>query len=329
MLDQTIGWLLEKDNPSVRYFTLINLLGKDLNDQEVVSARQAIMREGPVPRILAAQNDDGSWGLPDKFYTDKYSGTVWCLLILAELAAQPDDNQVRKACEFILKHPYNAESGGFSYVESAKTGGGLPSSVIPCLTGNMVYSLIQLGYLDDSRVQKALSWITTWQRADDGDGGAPAGSAYDRLEMCWGRHSCHMGVAKALKALAAVPVERRSPEISGKIGELAEYFLVHHLFRKSLNLQEVSKPGWLRLSFPLMYQTDILELLGIFASLGIHDERLGEAIEKLAAKKQADGRWIMETSMDDRIPVRFDPKGKASKWMTLRALTTLRGLVIE
>jgi hypothetical protein len=34
----------------------------------------------------------------------------------------------------------------------AKTGGGRHSEVIPCLTGNMVWSLIRFGYMDDPRV---------------------------------------------------------------------------------------------------------------------------------------------------------------------------------
>ena len=33
-------WLLERDNPSVRYFTLKDILGKAENDPEVKQARQ-------------------------------------------------------------------------------------------------------------------------------------------------------------------------------------------------------------------------------------------------------------------------------------------------
>ena len=122
------------------------------------------MTTGAVPQILANQNDDGSWGLPEKFYTLKYTGTVWTVLLLAELAADPADPRVRKACEFILSHSWNEETGGFSYQQSARTETGLSSGVIPCLTGNMVYSLIRLGYLDDEQVQRAIDWIVTWHR---------------------------------------------------------------------------------------------------------------------------------------------------------------------
>ena len=56
-----------------------------------------------------------------------------------------------------------------------------------------------------------------------------------------------MGVVKALKALAEIPVERRSGEVKKTIEAGAEYMPVHHIYKQSHNLAKVSKPG-----FPLM-----------------------------------------------------------------------------
>jgi hypothetical protein len=318
--DPVVDWLLEPTDPSVRYHTLTTLLGQSPDEPAVLAARRAVMAGGLVPKILAGQNADGSWSDPARFYRDKYTGTVWTLLILAELAADPDDPRLRSACEFILANSQNPESGGFSCDRSAKTGAGLASYVIPCLTGNMVYSLIRLGYLDDPRLQRAINWITTWQRADDGAAAIPKNAVYDRFEMCWGRHSCHMGVAKAFKALAAIPPARRSPAAAAKLGEIGEYFLLHHLYKKSHNLAEISRPGWLNFGFPLMYQTDILELLGIFAGLGQWDDRLQDALGVVTGKRQANGQWNLENSFNGKMQVRIEQKGKPSKWITLRAL---------
>lgn len=47
------GWLLEKDNPSVRYFALTDILGKPENDSKVREAKDEIMKVGVVPEILA------------------------------------------------------------------------------------------------------------------------------------------------------------------------------------------------------------------------------------------------------------------------------------
>ena len=95
--------------------------------------------EGPVPRILAAQQADGHFCERDRFYTAKYRGTVWTLLILAELGADGADARVRTACEAVLRDAQDPDSGGFSTGRSKKAGGGLHSMVIPCLTGNLVF----------------------------------------------------------------------------------------------------------------------------------------------------------------------------------------------
>ena len=161
------GWLLEEENPSVRYLTLTDILGIPVDDPEVRKARDAIMETGVVPQILAKQEGGGYWDKPEKLYVAKYKGTVWQLIILAELLADGKDERIREACEFLLENSQDRESDGFSMHRSATTGGGRHSEVIPCLTGNMVWSLIRLGYLNDPRVQRGISWIATYQRFDD------------------------------------------------------------------------------------------------------------------------------------------------------------------
>jgi hypothetical protein len=196
--------------------------------------------------------------------------------------------------------------------------------VAPCLTGNMVFSLVRLGMLDDPRVQRGLDWITTWQRFDDGEGDVPADWPY-HIEMCWGRHSCHMGAVKALKALAEVPPERRTPAMQATIGAGAEYLLRHHIFRRSHDLAKVSKPSWKKLNFPLMWQTDALEILGIFAKLGepLLDPRAAEALDLVAGKRDAQGRWKLENTQNGRFVVDIEAKGQPSRWVTLKALQVL------
>jgi hypothetical protein len=38
-----LAWLFEEENPSVRYFTLIHLLGIPQNDRRALAARKAVM----------------------------------------------------------------------------------------------------------------------------------------------------------------------------------------------------------------------------------------------------------------------------------------------
>jgi hypothetical protein len=317
-------WLLGKDNPSVRYFTLTGILEKRKKEPQVQKAKGEIMQTGVVPKILANQRKEGCWEAPERFYTAKYKGTVWQLIILAELGAEENDGRIKKACEFILQNSHDPESGGFSLWRSAKTGGGRPSGVIPCLTGNMVWSLIRFGYLDDPRIKRGIDWITAYQRFDDGIERKPKDWPYERWEACWGKHSCHMGVVKALKALAEIPAEKRSSKVKNTIDEGVEYLLRHHIYKRSHDLQRVSKPKWLRFGFPLMYQTDVLEILGILTSLDYKEKRLQEAVDLVVSKQDEQGRWVLESTFNGRFQTNVEQQGRPSKWITLRALTILK-----
>ena len=319
----SITWLLEDNNPSVKYFTLIDVLERAENDPEVRKTKEEIMKKGVVPKILAKQKDGGYWEDSQKFYTAKYKGAVWQIIILAELGADGKNDRIRRACEFILDNSQDRESNGFSIWVSAKAGGRF-SGVIPCLTGNLVYSLIKLGYLKDERVQNSINWITTYQRFDDGIKDTPKDWPYERWVICWGKHSCHMGVVKALKALAEIPFNQRNEKVKNTIEKGAEYLLKHHIYKRSHDLSRVSKPGWLRFGFPLMYQTDVLEILGILTRLGYHDKRMLEAIDLLISKQDDHGKWKLKSTFNGRFQTNIEQKGKTSKWITLNALKVLK-----
>ncbi len=317
-----IEWLLEEANPSVRYFTLKGLLDKPDSDLEVVSAKRDLMSKGLVPAILAKQDIDGYWGKPEDFYVrSKYKGTVWTLILLAHLGADEGDPRIKKACEFILENAEDRDSGGFSYRRS--DGAAYRDGLVPCLTGNMAWSLIRFGYLDDPRVQRSIEWIAKYQRFDDGDG-SPTGWPYVKHENCWGRHTCHYGVVKALKALAEIPPRRRSKPVRATIEAGAEHLLKHRIFKSSHDPAKVAMPGWLNFGFPRMWGTDVLEVLGILAKLGYRDERMRDAIDVVLEKQDAQGRWINEDRFGSRYIVRVDRIGRPSKWVTYEALRTLK-----
>ncbi len=328
-MDATLAWLLEPDNPSVRYFTLVDLLDRPSDDPAVLEARDRIADSGPVPKILQDQRSGGYWDKPEDFYVRaKYRGTVWQIIALAELGADGRDPRVRAAADFILDRSQHPESGGFAFHGLGPGAGGDPRDVIPCLTGNMVWSLVRFGYVDDPRVLRGLEWIARYQRFDDGGGAVPAGWPYDAHERCWGRHTCHMGVVKALKALAEarpehLPVGARSARASA-VARGADYLLRHHVYKRSHDLGQVSKAEWLRFGFPRMWDTDVLEILGILTRLGYRDERMGEAVDLLRAKRDEQARWKLERSYNGRARVRIESLGQSSKWVTLHALTVLR-----
>ncbi|UCE39595.1 MAG: nitrogen fixation protein NifH [Thermoplasmata archaeon] len=319
-----VQWLLEPDNPSVRYFTLRDIQGISDKNKDVITAKKEIMTEGLVPKILAKQKAGGYWGKPEDFYErSKYRGTVWNFIILAELGADGNDKRIKLTSEFILKWSQDKRSGGFAH-QGSKYNGGQHSGVIPCLTGNLLWSLIRFGYLNDPRIKKGIRWITTYQRFDDKIKVAPTGWPYDRWKNCWGRHSCHMGVVKIMKALAEIPKSKRTKAVNRTIEEGAEYLLKHHIYKRSRNLKKVSKPQWVKFGFPLMYQSDAMEVMGILTRLGFRDDRMQEALDLILSKQNEEGKWNLENTFNGRYLVNIEHKDKPSKWVTMNAIKVLK-----
>ena len=321
------GWLLEESNPSVRYYTLRDLLDLPEHDPQVVEAREGIMAGGPVPRILERQQPGGYWGKAEDFYIRaKYRGTVWNFILLAELGASGEDPRIRQACEFILAASQDRQSHGFAYQSRALSGGD-PDALIPCLTGNMLFGLIRFGYLCDPRVQAGIEWLLRYLRISDGDSPRPANLPFRAPAKCWEKHSCHMGVVKPLKALAEIPPDQRSEEINCLVQMGAEYLLKHRIYMSSRYPDRVRMQRWLNFGFPLFYNTDALEILLLLTRLGYHDERMQPAFDYLLEKQDDQGRWPLETSFNDRMLVTIEQEGRPSKWITLFALQVIKNYV--
>ncbi len=80
--DPAIEWLLGSKNPSVRYFTLKDLLDEPSNSTRL-RVEQAKIPRGPfVKSLLSAQQSDGGFGVHPY---SKWTGAHWRLVSLVEL----------------------------------------------------------------------------------------------------------------------------------------------------------------------------------------------------------------------------------------------------
>lgn len=319
-----LDWLLEEENPSVRYLALTDLQGAPPDAPQALVAREAVMQRGLVPALLEKMAAPDYIENYSRFYTDKYRGLVWSLIVLAEHRATADA-QILGMCEYLMQNAQEAIDGGFAQHTAARAGGGRISEVIPCLTGNLTWCFLTLGLAQDARVQRGLSWLARNLRVNDGQLLLPPAEPYGKLEACYGAHSCHMGVVKTLKAFAAAPEPLRTPALLAAQAQGAEYLLMHHVDRRSHNLARYAKPGWRSYGFPLMYQSDTLEALDILTALGYRDPRMAEAVETVLAKQGADGRWAQANAYAaERLLLPMEAEGAPSKWITLRALRVLK-----
>jgi hypothetical protein len=323
----SLAWLLEPDsaNPGVRSFALRDLLDRPTDDGEVVAAQAAVMRSGSVPAILDAQHPDGYWQKPGGGY-GKYRGTAWQIVFLGELGADPGDARVQRGCAYLLNHTI-AANGGFA---CSNTNNPVPRSVVHCLNGNLLASLIRLGRLDDPRVQQALAWqahaitgeepIRYYQSGTSGPAFACAVNA---------GQSCAWGATKAMKALAAVPPAARTPLLQQAIAQGAQLLLRHNLVSAEYPFTGKISTAWFRLGFPLSYWSDILETLTVLVTLGYgHDPRLVDAYQWLLHKQDAQGRWKLENALTGKMWIDLECRGKPSKWVTLRALRVVKAMAV-
>ena len=326
-----LPWLLEPDDaqPAVPYFALRELLGRPDDSDDVREARAAIMRTGPVPAILAAQDPAGYWVRPGPGYGPKYQGTIWQVVFLAQFGADGGDSRVRAGCEYALSHNVAAH-GGISIA-------GTPSSFVHCMAGNLAAALIDLGYLEDARLQAALEWQA---RTVTGDGVAgtesrdtarryylSSTSGPDFACNINARLPCAWGGIKAILALSKVPAARRTPVVQAAIERGAGFLLSRDPAVADYPFGYGSRPSssWFKFGYPVGYVTDVLQNLEVLAALGhVRDPRITRALELVASKQGDDGRWKLEYTYNGKTWVDIERKGAPSKWVTLRALRVLK-----
>ncbi len=185
--DSPINWLLEESNPSVRYFTLLDILDRKRDDAETSEARKRIPTSTAVMRILENQHSQGYWKEPDSPYLPKYKASYWTVMTLAQLGMDGTNENVRKACEHVFR--FQTKDGAFLcqtkeelrrlYDRPLASRNKPPSrdewvsshlfeQQLSCLTGNISAALMRIGYENDPRVKKALEWLIKIQNRDGG-----------------------------------------------------------------------------------------------------------------------------------------------------------------
>ena len=318
-----LDWLLEEDkeNPSVRYFALRDLLGLPESDVQVRTALSAIMNSGPVPIILEAQEPFGAWVMHGGGYSPKYRANVWSLLILAELGADPDESRIRKGCEYYLDHSL-AKNGAFSVYRKP-----VPSGAFHCLNGNMIFALQRLGYGEDPRVQAARDWLVhtiVGQGPMTSHTSAEAAPGFGcRINE---EQPCAWGANKAIRALLNTPSEARSSLVEHALEAGAEFLLSRDPVVADYPYTGRVSSTWFRLGFPLSYWSDVLETVSNLVELGFgKDPRLSSGLQWIVDQQDDNGRWKLGNSLNGKMWVDIEAKGKPSKWVTLRALRVLKG----
>ena len=319
MVDRRIlDWLLEPEQPSIRYLTLTRLLGKKESDPDVREAKARIPKSGWVADTLARRDPGGWWVRDGHPKMPEYTSTNYTLVALSDLGATRDIPEIRASCEYWMKKcPLNG--GG--------VGGMSNGNGHHCYTGNMTRALFKFGYGEDRKLPKALEWLVLTAHPKGGWScwGSTKGPSTSRTLDSW----------EGLSAFAAYPRSKWTKSMHEVVEKGAEFFL-----EKELHNQGARYEPWYRFHWPVHYRYDLQVGLDTLTALGYEDDkRLGYALDLLRSKQRPDGRWNLDANHPDMtpaarkyyaehpkqlpVPLAFEDAGQPSKMITLRALTIL------
>lgn len=328
-----INWLLEKDNPPVRYLTLKHLL----KDAKAAQESKTLLMDYHVTQGIIKHLQD--FIDDDKPY-HKYKGRYWQTIFLGHFTADGKDPSIEKLAEKILAdRKWIWKQGG------------------QCLTANLLAALTRLGFGDHPFVVDETERLARRIVSDKG--------ITCEAMLYSTRSQCYMAIPKPLLLFSEIPLKKRSPVIN-KAGEILvnvlldnEVYIYIHANRKEWQKILAKQPkraelpegqtvkawiseqkekfletygpggheekkGWLKFGFPLYYNSDILEAMYALARLDIPMKpNLKKPLQIIKEKETAEGKWLMGNSLNGKMWVDVEEKGKASKWLTYFALYVL------
>jgi hypothetical protein len=307
--DTVIRWLLDSD-PSIRWQAMGDLT--DAPAEEVAAERARVATEGAGARLLALQAPDGRWG--GAAWNRGWDSTMHVLTLLREMGLDLASDPARRAVGLVRDGvtwrgcgPPEADDNPF-----------FAGEIEPCINGQVAASGAYFG----QDVQGIVDRLLAEQLPDGGwNCEAPGGST---------RSSFNTTICVLEALLEYELAGGGSPAASAARLRGQEYLLERRLFRRRSTgevIERDRKGGapWTHFAFPTWWHYDVLRGLEYLRRAGVApDERVAEAIELVASKRDGDGRWPLETRYPGVMPVETDEgEGRPSRWITLRALRVL------
>jgi hypothetical protein len=288
---------------------------RDLMDapaDEVGVERARVATEGAGAGLLALQAPDGRWG--GAAWNRGWDSTMHVLTLLRELGIDPASDEARRSVDLVRDRvtwqgcgPPEADDNPF-----------FAGEVEPCINGQIG----AIGAYFGQDVRGIVNRLLTEQLPDGGwNCEAENGST---------RSSFNTTICVLEALLEHEGAVGSSPQVTGARLRGQEYLLERRLFRRKSTGEVIERDrkggaAWTRFAFPTWWHYDVLRGLECLRRAGVApDERVAEAIDLVASKRDHEGKWPLETQYPGRMPVNTDEgEGRPSRWNTLRALRVL------
>jgi hypothetical protein len=304
-----VRWLLDSD-PSIRWRVMRDLT--DAPADAVAAQRARVATEGAGARLLALQGVDGRWG--GAAWNRGWNSTMHALMLLRDMGLHPASDQARRAVGLVRDRVTWQGCGPQECAGNAFFEG----EVEPCINGQVG----AVGAYFGQDVQGIVHRLLGEQLADGGwNCEAPNRST---------RSSFNTTICVLEALLEYERAVGGSPEVTGSRLRAQDYLLERRLFRRKSTGEVIERDrkgnaAWTRFAFPTWWHYDVLRGLEYLRRAGVApDERVAEAIDLVASKRDDDGRWPLETQYTGKMLVETDEgEGRPSRWNTLRALRVL------
>src|SRR2546426_9543325 len=123
---QVTNWLLEEDQPSVRYHALVDLLDRKADDPDVKAALSTIRRVGWARDLLRTQKPTGYWE-PHEPRTvregvsflrfPRFGSSMWKGIILSHLGLTAADRRIRSLADLTSADKRHLRPAGHFFTE--------------------------------------------------------------------------------------------------------------------------------------------------------------------------------------------------------------------
>lgn len=276
------------------------------------------MKKTIISKIFELQDENRCWNVlkeGDKhfptynYYVPNYKSTLWTLILLADIKADPKDNRFLNPLKIITNHFFDKQIGIFLIGKSHFS--------IPCLNGNMIYLHSYFQFGEEEIINRVVDFFAQYQRFDDGVFVTPSSFPYCSNRSCYGKHTCYWGVIKLFKGLSFIPLAKRSEKVENLMNKCIDFILLHEVCFSSHNKSEFIHTNIKHLTFPNMYQSDFLEILWLLKREQIKSPHLLRALDFLKSKMGSDSTWKIERQINDLI-IPIGKKNYGNEFITNR-----------
>ena len=306
-MKEAIKTLLDLDNSAIVAFTKRDLLGEEVNLEQLWNLPQ-------VKKILKQQQANGSWIYPNKkamLHSPTNYNQYQTYKRLAELVEFYGLNKkhgaIRKAAKYLFS--FQTKEGEFR--------GMYGNQYSPNYSASITEFLIKAGY-EGTRINKSLSWLLKI-RQDDGGWAIALRTRNKKLDSLNNKETIEPDKSKPFSHLITGIVLRPfaiMPSYRSKVKDIG-MLLANRVFTRDKYSDRAEVEYWTKFTYPYHW-TDILSTIDTLTMLGIKKHpKIDEIKQWFKTHKQENGIY--------KVRVMAGAKYKDIKyWITLQYLKVLK-----